>query len=109
MDDRIDIGHGVVIRFTEFVNGERSGLIREHPAGCAMQGWRRADGNQGPLGDIERCASAVLFDTPMVRERFPNKPLHRVVLADPLTLEPSLACRACGHHGFIRDGKWVPA
>lgn len=28
---------------------------------------------------------------------------------DPLTLSPSLACQQCGHHGFIRDGKWVPA
>ena len=28
---------------------------------------------------------------------------------DPLTVSPSLLCRACGHHGFIRDGRWVPA
>jgi hypothetical protein len=28
---------------------------------------------------------------------------------DPLTIAPSLACRACGDHGFIRDGKWVRA
>lgn len=27
----------------------------------------------------------------------------------PMTLSPSLLCRACGSHGFIRDGKWVPA
>jgi hypothetical protein len=32
-----------------------------------------------------------------------------VVSLEPLTLSPSLACRACGHHGFIRDGKWTPA
>lgn len=24
-------------------------------------------------------------------------------------LSPSLLCLACGHHGFVRDGKWVPA
>jgi len=29
--------------------------------------------------------------------------------AEPLHLEPSLLCRLCGDHGFIRDGKWVPA
>ena len=28
---------------------------------------------------------------------------------DPLTLSPSIACRNCSHHGWIRDGKWVPA
>lgn len=28
---------------------------------------------------------------------------------EPLTLSPSLLCRVCGHHGFIREGKWVPA
>ena len=28
---------------------------------------------------------------------------------EPLTISPSLLCRACGSHGFIRDGKWVSA
>ena len=28
---------------------------------------------------------------------------------EPVTLSPSLACRACGDHGFIRGGKWVKA
>lgn len=32
-----------------------------------------------------------------------------LVSEEPLTLSPSLLCLACGHHGFIRDGKWVPA
>lgn len=27
----------------------------------------------------------------------------------PLTLDGSLLCRACGRHGFIRDGRWVVA
>jgi hypothetical protein len=27
---------------------------------------------------------------------------------DPLHIEPSLLC-GCGNHGWIRDGKWVPA
>ncbi len=27
--------------------------------------------------------------------------------AEPLTISPSLYCRACGHHGFIRDGRWL--
>lgn len=28
---------------------------------------------------------------------------------DPLHLEPSLLCRLCGSHGFIRSGTWVSA
>ena len=32
-----------------------------------------------------------------------------VVSREPLTLSPSLLCRACGDHGFIREGKWVKA
>lgn len=40
----------------------------------------------------------------------PESPVHwDVVSEDPLTLSPSLACRVCGDHGWIRDGKWVPA
>ncbi len=27
----------------------------------------------------------------------------------PLTLSPSIACTACGHHGWIREGRWVLA
>lgn len=28
---------------------------------------------------------------------------------DPLTVMPSINCTSCGCHGWIRDGKWVPA
>lgn len=39
----------------------------------------------------------------------PSSPTWEVDREDPLTLSPSLACQTCGHHGFIRDGRWVPA
>lgn len=32
----------------------------------------------------------------------------QVECLDPVTLSPSLLC-PCGHHGFIRQGRWVPA
>ena len=32
-----------------------------------------------------------------------------LVSEKPLTLSPSLLCPMCGHHGFVRDGRWVPA
>jgi hypothetical protein len=28
---------------------------------------------------------------------------------EPLDLSPSLLCTICGNHGFIREGRWVPA
>jgi hypothetical protein len=37
-----------------------------------------------------------------------NAPTWTLESRDPMTLSPSLLC-GCGHHGFIRDGKWVPA
>lgn len=34
---------------------------------------------------------------------------HSITSEDPLTVTPSIACGDCGLHGFIRDGRWVPA
>lgn len=35
--------------------------------------------------------------------------LHTVLQADPLTLDPSLACDdGCPSHGYIRNGVWEP-
>ena len=33
---------------------------------------------------------------------------HELISTDPLTISPSLLCR-CGDHGFIREGRWIPA
>ena len=33
----------------------------------------------------------------------------RVLNRDPLTIEPSLLCRTCADHGYIRQGRWVVA
>ncbi|WP_319456859.1 MULTISPECIES: hypothetical protein [unclassified Mycobacterium] len=34
---------------------------------------------------------------------------HTVHSLDPLDVSPSCGCDDCGLHGFIRDGRWVPA
>jgi hypothetical protein len=31
---------------------------------------------------------------------------HELVSAEPLTISPSLGCRQCPSHGFIRNGSW---
>lgn len=36
-------------------------------------------------------------------------PRWQLVSLAPLTISPSILCRSCGLHGFITDGRWVPA
>ena len=37
------------------------------------------------------------------------EPHWELISEDPLHVEPSLQCRSCPNHGFIRGGRWVPA
>lgn len=89
----VEIGHGVTIQFwfewPQEEQTEPAGIIETHPG---------ADGKP--------CEGSVAFEghAPMR-----SHPTWRVVSLEPLTLEPSLLCTKCGHHGFIRDGRWVPA
>lgn len=48
-------------------------------------------------------------DTPEVRRVFTTGPFWQVISWEPLHLEPSILMKTCGCHGFIRNGKWVPA
>lgn len=55
------------------------------------------------------CRGYVQLDVPELR-LIGNKDdqVWRVESWTPLTLTPSVACK-CGDHGFIREGRWVPA
>lgn len=79
-----DIGHGVTIEL-RYVEGEPHGMYYEHRCvrGRMSPGWIPFKPNRPDGWDL--------------------------ISVEPLTLSPSLLCRACGHHGFIRQGKWVPA
>jgi hypothetical protein len=82
-----DIGHGVTIQ-RRYMDGRLAGVAYWHPRpdnGAKCQGWVSVPDADGWPKDSWKLESE-----------------------KPLTLSPSLACRACGHHGFIRDGKWVP-
>lgn len=83
-----DIGHGVRIRLWRR-GGEPIGLFESHDA---------------PGG--ERCSGSLLFAVP-ASEGLPG-PRWLIEAWDPLTLQPTIRCTACGHHGFIRGGRWVP-
>jgi hypothetical protein len=65
----------------------------------AIAGWhvlhRRASG--------EWCMGTVNID--------PNtaQGVWQLIQLDPLTIDPSILCRTCGEHGYIREGQWVDA
>jgi hypothetical protein len=60
------------------------------------------------------CSGGLTFDGP-VQAEIDDRPRWTVESWDPLTLAPSVLCKAkvagveCGDHGFIRGGVWVPA
>ncbi len=87
MSGAIDIGHGVTIEILS-LEGVASGLDY----------WHMCKDGQRASGFIP----------------FAGRPADMgyswtVEQDSPLTISPSLLCRACGHHGFIRGGRWVPA
>lgn len=60
------------------------------------------------------CIGSVMFDIPEA-QRFRTTFLdgHKSAVwtlhsREPLHIEPSILC-ACGDHGWIRNGRWVPA
>ncbi|HYS41963.1 MAG TPA: DUF6527 family protein [Pseudonocardiaceae bacterium] len=98
----IDIGYGHSIRFYGWapdraLNPQYAGLPDIDRAAVEVT-HTKPDGSP--------CMSAATFDTVPGTE--PHRTWH-VEQDDPLTLSPSLLCTACGDHGFIRNGQWVPA
>lgn len=95
MEMKLDLGHGVRAEFTGLYGDQentRTGLFISHMHEDGMD-----------------CIGSVTFDLPVMREKFPNGPLWTLHSLDPLTLSPSVLNSPCGLHGFIREGKWVPA
>jgi len=88
-DDADDIGHGVRV-----VPIQQQGQIVGY-----MEAHRRPD-------DGEWCSGWVQIESDFaVREA----PVWIQESASPLTLSPSILCRRCGNHGWIKEGRWVPA
>lgn len=90
-----DIGHDVTILPT-FYAGELAGINEGHLTsdGRSCGGWVAFAGTAWAQGFAD---DGVQITTWTVEQ------------LDPLTISPSVLCRACGNHGFIRDGRWVPA
>lgn len=110
MSNELDLGHDHFLRYFRWApddlpaNRELYGtpLPNVEKAGAGVR-HKRADNG-------EWCESAVHFDIPeAILMREDPRRLWQVESWDPLTLSPSLLCRRCGDHGFIRAGRWVPA
>lgn len=58
----------------------------------------------------EECMGSIYFELEWVRNNpaLSNVAKWMVETWEPLTVSPSLLC-SCGHHGFIRGGKWITA
>lgn len=90
--EKIDLGHGhSYTKLMAHDSDEWIGIIEWHD---------QADGTP--------CGGSVMFEGhPRIRDGVPG-PTWTVHQRDPLHLEPSILCD-CGEHGFIREGRWVPA
>ena len=86
-----DIGHGVRIR-RAYMDGVLCGVDYQHPS-------TNANCNNGDRGDY----------VPVGTDALTIAHHWKLESETPLTLTPSLLCPVCHHHGYIREGKWVPA
>jgi hypothetical protein len=88
--DVIDFGDNVYGLFQGrhgYPDGVRVGMFVSH---------RRPSG--------EECCGSVQFDVPEAEGL--KGPRWQVESWDPLTISPSILCGSCGHHGYIRQGRW---
>lgn len=85
----IDLGDGHAMEYREF-KGETAAIDLYHP-GCKSPNFISFTGRS------------------WAREFNGRITTWEVENDEPLTLSPSIECRACGDHGFIKNGKWVRA
>ena len=90
----VDIGEGCFIEVAEW-GGQPAGINNFHrdAAGAWCAGWVAFRGSPWSR-QFEKVEGFQSWD---------------VVKRDPLTLSPSIKCKACGHHGHIKNGRWTPA
>ena len=86
-----DLGQGVSWSKSVTQDGEWVGILEWHVC-------KDPDGELSPGG--------VYFQN---APEWMRGPRWTVECEDPLTISPSVLCRTCGLHGFIREGRWMPA
>lgn len=92
----LDFGHGVLGRWKVNSDGDKVGLLYSHPM-------------PNPPVPGRRCMGSISFDIPELPEGERRYAVWQLHSLEPLDVSPSLLCGTCQHHGFIRQGAWVPA
>lgn len=93
MPHELDLGDNHRLIFANYKDDEHVGATVEH---------LRPDGTQ--------CSGWIAFEGRSWAQQFNGTiATWKVEQDEPLTLSPSILCRACGDHGFVRNGKWVRA
>lgn len=93
-EQTIDLGDGHTLTWSTYQDDPRAGASVDHlkPDGTPCAGWISIEG--GAWAKSFAPGSIATWTLEQV---------------DPPTLSPSLLCRACGDHGFVRAGRWVRA
>ena len=85
---KLDLGHGHLLEAVIDMHNQLVGWLHTHP--------------DTRTADNPTCQSFCAV------RPLDSAPVHQVVCADPLTLFPSLLCRACGARGNVTNGIWEP-
>lgn len=97
MSDPFELGHGHIGEYTSY-----------HPAGALnpVERYGLLIKHSTPSGNP--CMGSVIFNSEAAKKAEPNKDYWDVQDWHSLTLSPSILC-SCGDHGWIKEGRWVPA
>lgn len=101
----IDLGHDHTLSFTSWKPDRE--LNPQYEGVPDVQGFGAIVRHLTPTG--EACVGSITFEGAVQNRLEPDGPKWTVVGWEPLTVTPSLLCTLCGDHGFITDGRWVPA
>jgi hypothetical protein len=111
VSERIDLGSGHSMEYFSWAPDDLPGnraafgfpLPNVPKAGATIYHQSKTDASQ-------ECSSGIYFDLPELQQTLNSgKNAWQVQSWEPLTVSPSLLCLRCGDHGFIREGRWVPA
>jgi hypothetical protein len=100
-EDEHDLGDGHSFTWMSDQTDTIIGLIEHHSATA-----------ENEVRGHKYCGGYIAWMTPPDGSVTASR--HQLVAGGPgdegsLTVAPSLACRSCPSHGFIRNGIWVPA
>lgn len=102
----MDLGYGHRL---EFVGWHPDPKLNPQYAGASVDRWGASIDHPRADDPSRECHGFVTFDGPEQREHGAGRPMWTVESWDPLTLSPSVLCKLCGDHGFVRGGRWVAA